>query len=128
MTSSLLDSIRPRVLPMLHVAAQEYKVRVPSGFPAVVDSPDAGLLGFEIDPSYALYLVADDGRLYADLYYRSARTDARSSAMREKFAGAPVVDRRPLPLDVTETHLRNLIAELMSRYNAQPGLIYITDS
>lgn len=128
MTGSVFDSVRRRVLPMLHIVAGDYHVRAPVGFPAVVDSPEAGLLGFEIDPSYALYLSVDGERLYADMYYRSPRTDARSSAMREKFAGAPVNDRRPLPLDITETHLRNLIAELMSRYNSQPGLIYITDS
>lgn len=128
MTGSVFDAIRQRVLPMLHVVAQDYHLRAPFGFPAVVDSPEARLLGFEIDPNYALYLVVDDGRLFADMYYRSPRTDARSSAMREKFAGAPVNDRRPLPLDITETHLRNLIAELMSRYNFQPGLLYISDS
>jgi hypothetical protein len=123
-----LRDVRERVLPMLRFAAQEYRHRTPDGYPVVVDAVDAGMVGLELDPSYSLYLVTDGDRLYADFFYRSARTDARSSASREKFSGLPFDDRRPLAADVSDQSLRNLIAELMSRWNSQPGIIHITDS
>lgn len=123
-----LDGIRERVGPMLRVAAEEYRHRTPSGYPVVLDDPGSSVVGIAIDPSFALYVVQDEGALYADLYYRSARTDNRSSASREKYSGMPVNDRRPLPADVSDQHLRNLLAELMSRWNQQPGIIHITDS
>lgn len=98
------------------------------GYPIVVDAIENGLVGIEIDPSYALYLTTDGVDLFADYYYRSSRNDTRSSAMREKFAGSPVYDRRPLSPDINDQHLRNMIAELMTRYNYQPGLVHISDS
>jgi hypothetical protein len=113
---------------MLRLVAGEYEHRTPGGYPIVVDALDQGTIGLEIDPNYALYIVSEDGQLYAELYYRSHRADARTSASREKFSGAPSNDRRelsPVPDDQT---LRNLIAEIMSRYNIQPGIIHITDS
>lgn len=116
------------MLPMLRLAAAEYAQRTPPGYPVVVDAVEAGTIGIEIDPSYALYIVSDNDELYADLYYRSSRTDARSSASREKFSGQPANDRRPLPPTLSDQVLRNLIAEIMARYNQQPGLIHITDS
>ena len=123
-----LSSIRDRILPMLQFAAQEYRHRTPEGYPVVVDAVDSGVVGLELDPSYALYLTSDGEQLYADLSYRSSRNDARSSASREKFAGLPFTDRRPLESPVSDQRLRNLIAELMSRWNFQPGIIHITDS
>jgi hypothetical protein len=123
-----LSGIRQRMLPMLRLAAAEYAHRTPIGYPVVVDAVEAGTIGIEIDPSYALYVVADGSDLFADLYYRSSRTDARSSASREKFSGQPANDRRPLPLSLSDQALRNLIAEIMARYNVQPGIIHISDS
>jgi hypothetical protein len=116
------------MLPMLRLVAGEYEHRTPAGYPVLIDAIENGTFGIEIDPSYALYIVTDNGDLYADLYYRSHRADPRSSASREKFSGLPHNDRRPLPLAPSDLALRNLIAELMSRYNAQPGIIHITDS
>lgn len=116
------------MLPMLRVAANEYRSRTPAGYPVVIDSADAGTIGIEIDPSYALYIVSNGTDLFADLYYRSSRTDARTSASREKFSGQPANDRRPLPPAPADQALRNLIAEIMARYNGQPGIIHITDS
>jgi hypothetical protein len=116
------------MLPMLRLTADEYRVRTPNGYPVVVDAVDEGTIGIEIDPSYSLYIVSDGTDVYADLYYRSSRADARSSASREKFAGMPSNDRRPLPPDPSDQLLRNLIAEIMNRYNGQPGIIHITDS
>src|SRR5688572_3603416 len=124
----MLEQLRERMIPMLRLVAEEYRPRVPEGYPIVVDSVATGILGLEIDPSYALYIASDGGELFVDLYYRSSRTDARSSAMREKFAGSPVYDRRPISPNITDIQLRNLIAELMARHNYQPGLIHISDS
>jgi hypothetical protein len=123
-----LRDVRERVLPMLRFAAEEYRHRTPDGYPVVVDAVDTGMLGLELDPSHALYLVTDGDRLYADFFYRSSRTDARSSASREKFGGLPSPDRRELAPTASDQDLRNLIAELMARWNVQPGIIHITDS
>jgi hypothetical protein len=124
----MLEQVRERIMPMLRLVAEEYQRRVPEGYPNVVDSVTNGLVGIEIDPSFAMYVTAEGNELFADFYYRSSRTDARSSASREKFAGSPVYDRRPLSPYVTDIQLRNLIAEIMSRHNFQPGLIHISDS
>jgi hypothetical protein len=123
-----LESVRERVLPMLRLAADEYRHRTPEGYPVVVDAPDSGTVGIELDPSYALYFVAFGDEVYADFYYRSARNDARTSASRQKHGGLPFSDRRPLPPVVSDQTLRNFVAELMSRWNFQPGVIHITDS
>ena len=123
-----LAGIRARMLPMLQFAAEQYRNRTPEGYPVVIDDVQRGTIGLELDPNYALYIVVDGSQLYADLYYRSSRNDARSSASREKFAGLPFDDRRPLDASVSDQALRNLIAELMSRWNFQPGVIHITDS
>ena len=128
MTVEMLGQVRERMLPMLHFAAEEYRHRTPEGYPVIVDTVEDGTIGIELDPNYALYIVTDGRQLFADLYYRSPRNDARSSASREKFGGLPFEDRRPLHADVSDQSLRNLIAELMSRWNAQPGIIHITDS
>jgi hypothetical protein len=124
----MLQQLRARMMPMLRLVANEYRPRVPEGYPIVVDSVDNGIIGLEIDPSYALYIASDGRELFLDLYYRSSRADARSSAMREKFSGSPVYDRRPISPDISDIQLRNLIAELMARHNYQPGLIHISDS
>jgi hypothetical protein len=124
----MLEQVRARVLPMLRLVAAEYERSVPEGYPVVLDSVDNGLIGIEIDPNYSLYITTEGDQLYADVYVRSTRADTRSSASREKFAGAPTFDRRPLSPEISDVALRNLIAELMARYNYQPGLIHITDS
>ncbi len=113
---------------MLRIVAEEYRHRVPEGYPVVVDSPDRGVVGIELDASYALYFVTDGEQLLADLYYRSPRIDARSSASRAKFSGAPFQDRRRLGASVSDQTARNLIAELKSRWNFQPMLIHISDT
>jgi hypothetical protein len=122
------EQLRDRMMPMLQLVAGEYRPRVPDGYPIVVDAVPNGMIGIEIDPNYALYITQDGNDLFVDLYFRSSRYDARSSASREKFAGSPVYDRRPLSPDVTDVQLRNLIAELMTRHNYQPGLVHISDS
>lgn len=126
--TELLEQIRERVLPMLRLVAAEYRDRVPTSYPVIIDTPDRGVVGIELDPSYALYFVSDGERVWADLFYRSPRNDARSSASREKFGGVPTGDRRPLDGSVSDQALRNLIAELLARWNAQPMIIHITDT
>lgn len=128
MSLQRLASVRERILPMLRFAAKEYGHRMPEGYPVVVDDPDGGSVGIELDPSFALYFVSEEDDLYAEYYYRSARTDARSSASRQKHGGLPFSDRRPLAPDVSDQALRNLLAELMARWNQQPGIIHISDS
>ncbi len=123
-----LQGLRDRVLPMLEQVAREYQGRVPDGYPAITDAVHQGVIGIEIDPSYSLFFTTDGDGLFADFYYRSPRNDARSSASREKFAGRPVDDHRPLPPGITDLELRNLIAELLSKWNMQPTLIHISDS
>jgi len=123
-----LRQLRERMMPMLRLVADEYRARVPEGYPIIVDAIDRGLFGLEIDPSYALYVTSVGDEVFADYYWRSTRYDARSSAMREKFSGSPVYDRRPIHATVTDIELRNMIAELMARHNFQPGLVHISDS
>jgi hypothetical protein len=124
----MLQQVRDRVIPMLRLVADEYRPRVAEGYPIVVDSVQDGLVGLEIDPNYALYFATDGNELFTDVYFRSSRNDVRSSAMREKFSGRPIYDRRPLSPSITDVQLRNLIAELMMRHNYQPGLVHISDS
>jgi hypothetical protein len=123
-----LASIRERFLPMLSYAQSEYGYRVPAGYPVIHDDVARGVIGIEIDPGHSVYLTTDGERLYADVTYRSSRFDARSSAGREKFAGRSVVDRRPLAWEVGDQTLRNLVAELMSRWNSQQTMLYFTDT
>ena len=128
MAVAQLESIRDRFHPMLAYAQSEYGYRVPAGYPVIHDDVARGVIGIEIDPAHSLHLTTDGERLYADVTYRSSRFDARSSAGREKFAGRSVVDRRPLSWDVSDQTLRNLLAELMSRWNSQQTLVYFTDT
>lgn len=126
MAAETLHSIRDRLVPMLEVTRQQYRQRVPMGYPLVVDDVERGIVGIEIDPSHALYVTTEDDALYAEIYRRSPRTDNRASAGRQKSSGVPFSDRRPL-VDAGDQALRNLVAELMSYFNQQPGLLYITD-
>jgi hypothetical protein len=123
----VLQDVRMRLLPMLRAAALQYQNRVPNGYPVIVDSPESNTVGLEIDPAHALYIVRDGDGLTARMYRRAPRTDNRSSSSRQKYGGTPFSDARPLPADVSDQELRNLIAELMSWYNYQPGILYITD-
>lgn len=128
MANEMLEQVRNRLMPMLQLVAEQYRPRVPEGYPVIVDAVPQGLVGLEIDPNYALYITSDGGQLYADYYYRSSRNDVRSSASREKFSGSPVYDRRPISPALTDVQLRNMVAELMTRHNFQPGLVHISDS
>lgn len=123
-----IENMRDRFLPMLRYVQEEYRFRVPEGYPIIHDDSARGLVGIEIDPAHSLYLTNDGEGLYIEVTYRSSRYDARSSASREKFGGKALVDRRPLPVGITDHALRNLLAELMSRFNSQQTILYITDT
>jgi len=123
-----LNDVRDRLLPMLRYTAEEYSHRVPTGYPVVVDRIDQGQIGIELDASHALYIVSDGADLFATLSSRASRDDARSSASRPKFSGAPVNDWRPLGAAVDQQSLRNLLAELLTAWNSQPNIVFITDT
>lgn len=127
MSVESLSVIRDRLLPMMDVAADRYRGRVPRGYPHLIDTPEQGVIGLEIDASHALFVTSDGADLFAEIYRTSPRTDNRSGAGREKFGGAPFNDRRSLGPDVSDQELRNLLADLMSYFNSQPNLIHITD-
>jgi hypothetical protein len=123
-----LVGIAHRFEPMLEQVRLDYRGRVPEGYPTISRDTSRGNYGIQLDPSFALFLVAEGDGLYADFTYRSSRTDARSSASREKFSGMTVFDRRPIDPSITDQGLRNLLAELLARFNTQPLLIHITDT
>lgn len=126
MSSSLRD-VRDRMVPMMEVAAEQYRGRVPDGYPLIVDNVPGGTIGLEIDPSYALYITDAGDGLRLEMYRRNPRTDARATAGRQNYGGAPFDDQRPLPDNVDDQTLRNVIGELMNAFNMQPGLLYIVD-
>lgn len=123
-----LSEVRDRILPMLRYVADEYRGRVPQGYPVVVDAPDRGVVGVEFDPMHALYVTTDGETLTAQLTYRSSRYDTRSSASRQKYSGTPANDLRPLAADADDQTLRNLIAELTSRWNYGQTVVHLTDT
>lgn len=122
-----LQDVRDRILPMMQHAAEQYKGRVAPGYPVIVDEVDRGTVGIELDPNFALYITSDAQGLSAEVYRRLSRTDNRATAGRQKYGGAPLSDRRPLPAGVDDQTLRNLIAELKNYLNSQPGYLYISE-
>lgn len=120
--------LRERLLPMLRFVAAEYRDRTPPGYPEVTDEPSQGIVGITLDPSYSLFFTQDTGGWTVQMTRRNPRTDARTSASTMRHGGAPLNDSRPIPDDVSDQTIRNLIAELKSYFNQQPGLIHISDS
>jgi hypothetical protein len=125
--ANVLDDIRNRIVPMFEVAVEQYRGRVPAGYPNVVDQAARGTVGLEIDPNFALYITVEADGIHAEIYRRAWRSDSRSGAGRQRPAGVPFQDRRLIDPNISDQGLRNLIAELMSYFNQQPGLIFITD-
>lgn len=123
-----LQSLRDRVIPMLVHVKAEYADRTPENYPVIVDNVRRGVVGIELDPNFALYFSHDGTAVFADVYYREHRIDARTSAGREKYSGRPKDDVRPLSATVSDVELRNLLAEMLSRFNMQPQMIHITDT
>ena len=123
-----LAEMRDRILPMLRYIAEEYRGRVPGGYPVIVDAPERGAVGIELDPSHALYLTTDGESVSVNLSYRATRYDTRSSASRQKYGGMPINDARTVARDVDDQTLRNLIAELTSRWNYGQTVIHLSDT
>jgi hypothetical protein len=123
-----LAEIRNRFIPILKVVVDQYDGRVPGGYPHIVDNVNAGMIGLEIDPNYALYITEDNDGIFAELYRREPRLDSRATASRQKYGGAPNNDRRRVVDTLTDQELRNLVAELKTAYNMQPALIYTIDN
>ncbi len=123
-----LQSLRDRVMPMLEHVKAEYAERTPDQYPVIVDNVQRGVVGIELDPNYALYFTHDGNGVFADVYFRDHRIDARTSAGRAKFSGRPKDDHRPLAANVSDVELRNLLAEMRSRFNMQPLMIHHTDT
>lgn len=124
---SNLAEIRNRFIPILKVTANQYAGRVPTGYPNLVDDVDGGTVGIELDPSFAVYVTEDADGVFAQMYKRDPRVDARATAGRQKYAGAPMSDRRPVIGEISDQELRNLVGELKVAYNTQPGILYITE-
>lgn len=127
MSTEALHEIWDRLQPMIDVAVSQYRFRVPRGYPNMIDTADRGLVGFEIDGNHGLFITEESGALHAELYRRNQRTDTRAGANYQKYGGTPFTDKRPLESNPTDQDLRNLIAELMSYYNQQQTILYITD-
>jgi hypothetical protein len=123
-----LSGLAFRFEPMLEQVQQDYRDRVPEGYPTISRDASRGNYGIQLDPNFALFLTTDGDQLFAEMTYRSSRTDARSSASREKFAGMTIYDRRPIDASISDQELRNLLAELLARFNMQPLVIHITDT
>lgn len=123
-----LSGLANRFEPMLEQVQNDYRGRVPDGYPTISRDASRGNYGIQLDPNFALFLVSDGEQLFAEMTYRSSRTDARSSASREKFAGMTIFDRRPIEHTISDQELRNLLAELIARFNMQPLLIHMTDT
>jgi len=113
---------------MFAYTATEYSYRTPPGYPLIVDTAEQGVVGLELDPSYAMYFMEQNGSLFVEFYTRNPRNDARTSASRMRHAGAPDVDRRQLTGPVSDQELRDLIAELKAKFNQQPNIIHISDT
>ncbi|HET9014487.1 MAG TPA: hypothetical protein VFN57_02750 [Thermomicrobiaceae bacterium] len=124
-----LRALRDRMLPMFQVVARDYETRTPNGYPIVFDTvEDAGCFGIHLDPRYGLDILTDGEAVFAQLNIVGWRTDARSSAQKEKFAALPFEGLRRLNGSMSDGLLRNLISELLAFYNTQPLMINITDS
>ncbi|MGA7669431.1 MAG: hypothetical protein WBW04_03365 [Nitrolancea sp.] len=124
-----LERLRVRVMPMLREVAKTYETRTDPGYPVVMDNVEyGGYFGLMLDPAYGLYFITDGQQLFAQINMVGWRNDVRSSANKEKFAGLPFGGVRPVPSDLTDQQLRNLIAELLSHWNMQPLFIHQSDS
>lgn len=123
-----LAALRERMLPMLRVIAKEYETRTDPGYPVVLDNLEGGYFGIMLDPQYGLYVMTDGESVFAQISMVGWRTDVRSSANKEKFTSLPFDGRRPISSEMSDSQLRNLLAELQLHWNTQPLMIRVTDS
>lgn len=124
-----LETIRQRVLPILEATKAAYVGRVRNGYPSIVDNVQrGGVFGLNFDPGFGVYFMTDGQTLFAEIHRVSQRGDTLSAANGEKFAGAPVQERHDIDETWSEAQFRNLISELLNRWNTQQTVIYRVDS
>ena len=124
-----LERIRERVLPILEATRDAYVGRVRNGYPTIIDNVQrGGVFGLNLDPGFGVYFMTDGQTLFAEIHRVSLRTDTLAAANREKFAGTPVQDRREVDVSWSNFQFRDLISELLSRWNTQQTVIYRVDS
>lgn len=124
-----LQIIRSRVMPILEATKREYTGRVRNRYPTIIDNIErGGVFGLNLDPGFGIYFMTDGKDLFAEIHRVSLRTDTLSSANREKFAGRPLQERHDIDETWTEAQYRNMISELLSRWNTQQTVIYRVDS
>jgi hypothetical protein len=124
-----LQAIRSRVMPILEATRKTYTGRVRNGYPTITDNVErGGVFGLNLDPGFGIYFMIDDKGLFAEIHRVSLRTDTLSSANREKFSGRPLQERYDIDESWTEAQYRNLISELLNRWNTQQTVIYRVDS
>src|SRR6185312_17491587 len=124
-----LSRLRDRVFPMLEAVAKEYETRSEPGYPVLMDNVEfGGYFGIMLDPAYGLYFITDGQQVFAQINMVGWRNDVRSSANKEKFSGAPFGGVRPVPENLSNQQLRNLLSELLAHWNLQPLNIHRTDS
>jgi hypothetical protein len=126
---ALLGAMRSRLMPLLEATHAQYVGRVRRGYPRLVDNVErGGVFGLDLDPGFGIYFMTDGAQVFAELHYVALRVDTLSAANREKFAGRPVQRRFDLDPSWTDLQLRNLVSELVSRWNWQQTAIYRVDS
>jgi hypothetical protein len=124
-----LEAVKPRVMPILEAVQREYRNRVRRGYPQIVDNiTRGGIFGLNLEPGYGVYFMTDGTSLYAELHTIAHRSDTLSAANNEKFAGRPRIERREIDDSWADHHFRNLISELLNRWNFQQLRIYRVDS
>lgn len=124
-----LSAVRPRVMPLLEAVQHEYRGRTRPGHPNIVDNVQrGGLFGLNLDPGYGVYFMTDGSSIFAELHTTMHRTDTLSAANSEKFAGEPSIERRAIDDSWTDHHYRNLVSELLNRWNFQQLRIFRVDS
>lgn len=124
-----LETIRERVLPILEATKAAYVGRVRNGYPTIVDNVRrGGVFGLNLDPSFGVYFMTDGNTLFAEIHHLVHRWDTLSAANNEKFAGAAEQDRYDIDETWTDVQFRNLISELLSRWNTQQTVINRVDS
>lgn len=124
-----LEGIQARVMPLLEAAKAEYTGRSRPGYPTLVDNVQrGGVFGLNLDPGFGVYFMTDGQTLFAEIHRVSLRGDTLSMANREKFSGAPVQERYEFDESWDDLQFRNLLSQLLSRWNTQQTFLYRVDS
>lgn len=124
-----LSQLRAVIMPMLEAVKKTYSGRVQPGYPMLVDNVRrGGYFGIALDTGYGVYFSTEGTRLYADLQYLSERTDTLADASMEKFAARPVFERFEIELGWPAHYYRDIVAQLLARWNMKQTHIFRVDS